>query len=75
MVLSAETLQRLFGEANVSREAVDDKLNRLADAMDRMTERMQPGDASAAILERIATEVKSIHDIGIFPTNVPRVAF
>ena len=33
---------------------VDEKLGKLADAVDRMTNRMQQGDASGAALERIA---------------------
>ena len=53
--MQMEVLQRMFSDSNVSRAAVDDKLNRLADAVDRMTERMQPGDSSAVLLERIAT--------------------
>ncbi|NNK16022.1 MAG: biopolymer transporter ExbB [Sulfitobacter sp.] len=49
-----EDLTQMFAAANVSRAAVDEKLSRLADAVDRMTERMQIDSASTAVLERIA---------------------
>ncbi|MEW9919681.1 biopolymer transporter ExbB [Marimonas sp. MJW-29] len=54
MAEQMERMQQLFAESNASRAAVDEKLDRLADAVDRMTERMQPADSSAAALERIA---------------------
>ena len=55
MAEQMESLTQMFAASNVSRAAVDEKLNRLADAVDRMTERMQIDTASTAVLERIAT--------------------
>ncbi|NEK22529.1 biopolymer transporter ExbB [Sulfitobacter sp. JBTF-M27] len=54
MAEQMESLTQMFAASNVSRAAVDEKLNRLADAVDRMTERMQIDTASTAVLERIA---------------------
>lgn len=55
MAEQMETLQQMFADSHVARAEIDEKLHRLADAVDRMTDRMQPGDASAAALDRIAT--------------------
>ena len=49
-----EGLQQLFAQSSVERSAVDHKLDRLADAIDRMTEGMQTSDRSAEILAQIA---------------------
>ena len=54
MAEQMERLQQMFAASNASRTEVDEKLVRLADAVDRMTERMQPADSSTAALERIA---------------------
>ncbi|KIN70757.1 putative MotA/TolQ/ExbB proton channel family protein [Sulfitobacter noctilucae] len=54
-------LRDLFGGSDASRAAMDEKVGKLADAVDRMTERMEKaerpadGAAMAAALERIAT--------------------
>ena len=54
MAEQMESLQQMFTQSDISRSMVDEKLGKLADAVDRMTNRMQQGDASGAALERIA---------------------
>lgn len=54
MTEQMESLQQMFTQSDISRSMVDEKLGKLADAVDRMTNRMQQGDASGAALERIA---------------------
>lgn len=54
MSLQMENLQELLAKSDASRATVDEKLGKLADAVDRMTERMQVETKSAAALERIA---------------------
>ena len=54
MVNQMDGLQALFARSEEGRSVVDEKLGKLADAVDRMTERMQRDDAAAAALDRIA---------------------
>ena len=49
-----ENLTQMFAASNASRSEVDEKLSRLADAVDRMTERMQIDQSSNTALDRIA---------------------
>jgi hypothetical protein len=55
MAEQMESLQQMFTQSDISRAMVDEKLGKLADAVDRMTNNMQDSDASGAALERIAT--------------------
>lgn len=55
MINQMDSLRALFAESETGRAAVDEKLGKLADAIDRMTERMEREDASSAALDRIAT--------------------
>ncbi len=54
MTEQMETLQQLFMESNVSRSNVDEKLGKLADAVDRMTTRIEGADPASQALERVA---------------------
>lgn len=54
MVEQMGELQQMFTQSDVSRAMVDDKLGKLADAVDRMTTRMERPDPSSAALERVA---------------------
>ncbi len=54
MVEQMGELQQMFTQSDVSRSMVDDKLGKLADAVDRMTTRMERPDPSSAALERVA---------------------
>jgi hypothetical protein len=49
-----EALQMMFTQSDISRSQVDDKLGVLADAIDRMTVRIEGSDLSHAALERLA---------------------
>ncbi|MBV1902235.1 MAG: biopolymer transporter ExbB [Marinosulfonomonas sp.] len=48
-----DALQDLFVQSDVSRSIVDERLGKLADAVDALVQRMQPG-SDTAVLERIA---------------------
>ena len=48
-----DALQDLFVQSDVSRSIVDERLGTLAEAVDGLVRRMQPG-ADTAVLERIA---------------------
>jgi len=54
MVEQMGEMQQMFTQSDVSRSMVDDKLGKLADAVDRMTTRMERDDPSTAALERVA---------------------
>ncbi|MFK7836431.1 MAG: biopolymer transporter ExbB [Sulfitobacter sp.] len=54
MAEQMESLQQVIRASDTSRAMVDEKLGRLADAVDRMTERMQVDNHSTAALEQIA---------------------
>ncbi|MGJ5618272.1 biopolymer transporter ExbB [Sulfitobacter sp. MF3-043] len=54
MTEQMETLQQMFRESGTSRAMVDEKLGRLADAVDRMTTRMEGTNPSSQALDRIA---------------------
>jgi len=54
MTEQMEALQLLFQHANESRTQVDEKLGNLADAIERMTARIEGADPSSAALERVA---------------------
>jgi hypothetical protein len=54
MAQQMETLQALFVKSDENRSAVDEKLGKLADAVDRMTNRMQGADPASQALERVA---------------------
>jgi len=54
MVEQMGELQQMFTQSDVSRSMVDDKLGKLADAVDRMTTRMERDDPTAGALERVA---------------------
>ena len=54
MTEQMETLQQMFRESGTSRAMVDEKLGKLADAVDRMTTRMEGTNPSNLALERIA---------------------
>ncbi|MEL6452191.1 MAG: biopolymer transporter ExbB [Pseudomonadota bacterium] len=49
-----ESLQTMFTQSDISRSMVDEKLGKLADAVDRMTTQMQGQGQSNAAMERIA---------------------
>lgn len=63
MAEQMEVLQTMFAQTNADRAQVDEKLDRLASALDRMTERMQPGDSSAAALDRLAQGQERLIDV------------
>lgn len=54
MAQQMETLQGLFVRSDENRSAVDEKLGKLADAVDRMTTRMQGADPASQALQRVA---------------------
>ena len=54
MAEQMESLQLMFTQSDISRSQVDEKLGKLADAVDRMTERMQGPEVMTGALERIA---------------------
>jgi hypothetical protein len=54
MIEQMDGLRGIFAQSETGRAVVDEKLGKLADAVDRMTERMEKDDASAVALERIA---------------------
>jgi len=49
-----EALQTIFTQSDISRAMVDERLGSLADSIERMTQRMDREDATAASLDRIA---------------------
>ncbi|MEP5727879.1 MAG: biopolymer transporter ExbB [Sulfitobacter sp.] len=55
MAEQMESLQQVIRASDASRAMVDEKLSRLADAVDRMTERMQVDNQSTIALEQIAS--------------------
>ena len=54
MAEQMESLQQMFTQSDVSRSMVDEKLGKLADAVDRMTTRMEGADPASQALERVA---------------------
>ncbi len=52
MAEQMESLQTIYTQSDVSRSLVDERLGQLADSIERLTERMEGGEAAA--LERIA---------------------
>ncbi|MGJ8617592.1 MAG: biopolymer transporter ExbB [Sulfitobacter sp.] len=54
MTEQMESLQQMYTQSDVSRSIVDEKLGKLADAVDRMTTRMQGADPASQALERVA---------------------
>ncbi len=54
MAEQMESLQTIYSQSNESRSSVDEKLGKLADAVERMTDRMDLTDHSAQALGRIA---------------------
>ena len=54
MAEQMEQLQQLFARSDDSRAQVDEKMGKLADAVDRMTTRMEGTDPASAALERVA---------------------
>ncbi|MGB3246551.1 MAG: biopolymer transporter ExbB [Sulfitobacter sp.] len=54
MAEQMESLQQMLTQSDVSRAMVDEKLGKLADAVDRMTTRMEAGSPATAALERVA---------------------
>lgn len=55
MAQQMETLHALFAQSDANRALVDEKLGKLADAVDRMTNRMQGADPASQALERVAS--------------------
>ena len=49
-----ESLQTMFTQSDVSRSMVDEKLGKLADAVDRMTRQMQGAGSETSALLRVA---------------------
>ena len=49
-----ESLQQMFTQSDVSRALVDDKLSKLADGVERMTERLEAQSAPTTALTRLA---------------------
>ncbi|WP_299368895.1 biopolymer transporter ExbB [uncultured Tateyamaria sp.] len=49
-----ESLQTMFTQSDISRSMVDEKLGKLADAVDRMTTQMQARDAGGDALAQVA---------------------
>ncbi|MEM6304322.1 MAG: biopolymer transporter ExbB [Pseudomonadota bacterium] len=54
MAEQMESLQQLLAQSDTSRAVVDEKLGKLADAVDRMTTRMEGQQGPNAALERVA---------------------
>lgn len=54
MVEQMGEMQQMFTQSDISRSMVDDKLGKLADAVDRMTTRMERHDPTGAALTRVA---------------------
>ncbi len=54
MAEQMEALQQMFTQSDVSRSMVDEKLGKLADAVDRMTTRMEGADPASQAMERVA---------------------
>ena len=54
MAEQMESMQQMFTQSDVSRAMVDEKLGMLADAVDRMTTRMEGSDPASAAMERVA---------------------
>tara|TARA_R110002049_G_scaffold29972_3_gene102069 strand:+ start:16538 stop:17758 length:1221 start_codon:yes stop_codon:yes gene_type:complete len=54
MVEQMGELQQMFTQSDISRSMVDDKLGKLADAVDRMTTRMEKPDSANDALTRLA---------------------
>ncbi|MBM1633683.1 biopolymer transporter ExbB [Sulfitobacter mediterraneus] len=54
MAEQMEQLQQLFARSDASRAQVDEKMGKLADAVDRMTTRIEGTDPASAALERVA---------------------
>ncbi|KAJ03075.1 biopolymer transporter ExbB [Sulfitobacter mediterraneus] len=54
MAEQMEQLHQLFARSDGSRAQVDEKMGKLADAVDRMTTRMEGTDPASAALERVA---------------------
>ncbi|WP_432816708.1 biopolymer transporter ExbB [Sulfitobacter sp. JB4-11] len=54
MAEQMDSLQRVLTQSDVSRALVDEKLGKLADAVDRMTERMEANAIGQGPLDRIA---------------------
>jgi hypothetical protein len=49
-----DSLQTMFVQSDVSRALVDERLGRLADAVDRLSQRLETESGSMAVLERMA---------------------
>ena len=49
-----DSLQTMFVQSDVSRALVDERLGRLADAVDRLSQRLETESGSIAVLERMA---------------------
>ena len=54
MAEQMESLQQMFTQSDISRSMVDEKLGKLADAVDRMTTRMEGADPASQAMERVA---------------------
>ena len=54
MAEQMESLHTIYTASDVSRSMVDERLGQLADSIERLTARMEGGDANSATLERIA---------------------
>ena len=54
MTEQMESLQQMFTQSDVSRSHVDEKLGSLADAIGRLTQRMEGSDPASSALERVA---------------------
>lgn len=54
MVEQMGEMQQMFTQSDISRAMVDDKLGKLADAVDRMTTRMEREDPTGPALTRVA---------------------
>ncbi len=54
MVEQMGEMQQMFTQSDISRAMVDDKLGKLADAVDRMTTRMEHDTTTNTALERVA---------------------
>jgi hypothetical protein len=63
MAEQMESLQQMFTQSDISRSMVDDKLGTLADAVGKLVDRMDTGDASAAALDRVADGQDRLIDV------------